>query len=432
MAAPSIASESTLLEDLSSDSSSRMISDVLLALAKDNRYLESCQRLLRQILSPSSSDPSFVVVVNDATASLIARLLYTCLVLSRKSKSIGDESLRLEYRREDTWKLVGGSVVAAVGLYIMRRLTARGDDDNENEANNIISDDEVSGRRRTNIHDNLRGDQRRAIFEDQRRQMLSRGSRRIVDVVENNERQKPAEVDRLVALPPSLSRQVALRRQARRLVKQLAVALSPAFSVTDGPHSIVFDETSRTSSTTHAAALGSWLARMHLAWYLLDGQYPTLMHRLLRFQYQQPTNKLRRPTTNNTVRIVGLLLLTQAVGTLVPALGKRVIQWWLLDRKPSRSNTPCAATIAFVSSPKDAVAARRIPANKSSTQYLSTTTSTCVICRQPRTHPACSVKCGHLMCWTCLQQWVQKWKSCPICRVSCQPQDILALQGYGG
>lgn len=44
-----------------------------------------------------------------------------------------------------------------------------------------------------------------------------------------------------------------------------------------------------------------------------------------------------------------------------------------------------------------------------------------------------SVKCGHVYCWYCIAKWMsdraekEESGSCPVCRVPCDPPDLLPL-----
>lgn len=40
-----------------------------------------------------------------------------------------------------------------------------------------------------------------------------------------------------------------------------------------------------------------------------------------------------------------------------------------------------------------------------------------------------SIKCGHVYCWHCITKWMasESTGSCPVCRVPCDPPDLLPL-----
>lgn len=38
-----------------------------------------------------------------------------------------------------------------------------------------------------------------------------------------------------------------------------------------------------------------------------------------------------------------------------------------------------------------------------------------------------SIKCGHVYCWHCISRWMSTEQNCPVCRVSCDPPDLIPL-----
>jgi hypothetical protein len=55
----------------------------------------------------------------------------------------------------------------------------------------------------------------------------------------------------------------------------------------------------------------------------------------------------------------------------------------------------------------------------------------CYICQQPPLYPSCSIRCGHVFCWYCIQQWITEHDTkCPICRATCASQDVMYLFNY--
>ena len=52
----------------------------------------------------------------------------------------------------------------------------------------------------------------------------------------------------------------------------------------------------------------------------------------------------------------------------------------------------------------------------------------CTLCLEPFRDPSVTT-CGHVFCWTCVQDWVKEKAECPLCRQSVLPQKILPLRG---
>lgn len=56
--------------------------------------------------------------------------------------------------------------------------------------------------------------------------------------------------------------------------------------------------------------------------------------------------------------------------------------------------------------------------------------SKCPVCLDPMITPFTSTNCGHVYCWQCIVKWMQGDRSCPVCRVACEPPDLLPLANF--
>lgn len=52
----------------------------------------------------------------------------------------------------------------------------------------------------------------------------------------------------------------------------------------------------------------------------------------------------------------------------------------------------------------------------------------CTLCLEPYKDPSVTT-CGHVFCWTCVQDWVREKAECPLCRTSIQGNKVLPLRG---
>jgi peroxin-10 len=53
--------------------------------------------------------------------------------------------------------------------------------------------------------------------------------------------------------------------------------------------------------------------------------------------------------------------------------------------------------------------------------------SKCTLCLEPFRDPSVTT-CGHVFCWTCIQDWVREKAECPLCRQTILPQKVLPLR----
>lgn len=52
----------------------------------------------------------------------------------------------------------------------------------------------------------------------------------------------------------------------------------------------------------------------------------------------------------------------------------------------------------------------------------------CTLCLEPFKDPSVTT-CGHVFCWSCVQDWVREKAECPLCRTAIQGNKILPLRG---
>jgi hypothetical protein len=386
-----------------------IIPETLLALAKDARYVERCKLLLlRMMESIVAAEPSRR---SEHVAGFLSSALYALIVLSRKRRTIGMECTGVKY--DDSvakWKLMTGALIAAIFTYGVRRVAASDEGDSRQQ-------------------EALTGQQRRHVYERQRQQMLERAAAAAAAAASTASATVPSSFNgRLLSTAQQQQQQEQQNNLSKRILQwmtQAAKQLAPALSDAPiGPHNTTTSQQQNRTLTSVA----TWLFRLHLAFYCLNGVYPTFLHRLvyrssLQKECTERETLVHRPAAS--VRIVGLLILGQAAGTLCTVINKKLVRWWFdwtlesgNDRRshPSSSRrTPC---VHFEGLPADETAA------------TAATAQTCGICRLPRKFPACSVRCGHVLCWHCLQQWVAVNEACPLCRKACKVSDILPLHHY--
>ncbi|KAJ2804060.1 hypothetical protein H4R20_002653 [Coemansia guatemalensis] len=54
----------------------------------------------------------------------------------------------------------------------------------------------------------------------------------------------------------------------------------------------------------------------------------------------------------------------------------------------------------------------------------------CNICFDTATEPVLTI-CGHLFCWSCLVQWLERSATCPVCKAGCDKEKVIPVYGRG-
>jgi hypothetical protein len=435
---------------------SSLVLEGLLALGKDQRYHRQTQQLVRDVISDSTavegsyadeegssrSDLTSSSSSESSVASLVASLWMAAVVWRRGkgTRTPGMEACGLEFahNNKNQWRATISLVASALSQWYLLQRHKPSDMDRGSSS----SRSSHSTRRRSRRNESLRGAERRQVFEQQRQAMLERSSssssssrhlRGSSPVCRRAGDAKP-----LSPHSSQLSRS-NLWSVVLGMVRQV-VALAAEGAVEWGPHS---SSTAAQTQAQHqrldALTVGSWIARLHLAFYCLGGRYASCFHRLFRLAFARgrggSDRLVHRPT--NSASAAGLLIVAQALGASVPVVARSAFRY--LDSKgyltlAGRSHLPYSTSSSCIE-----FVAKSSPAYPSSSTAAASSSSSssriCMICRQPRKHPGCP-PCGHVFCWPCLQRWLVyqsetgKGQSCPYCRTPCRPQDVVALHRY--
>ncbi|KAJ2778128.1 hypothetical protein H4R18_004795 [Coemansia javaensis] len=54
----------------------------------------------------------------------------------------------------------------------------------------------------------------------------------------------------------------------------------------------------------------------------------------------------------------------------------------------------------------------------------------CNICFDASIDPVLTL-CGHLFCWSCLVQWLERSATCPVCKAGCDKEKVIPVYGRG-
>jgi peroxin-10 len=353
-----------------------LVPETLLALIKDERYIQQCQTLLKASLEKLG--------LADNISSLgLAWLLYSLLVVRRAGKTLGMEftGLRTSATKSNRNRLWWTMALTACSSMAIHYYMFRVDPQQQQQ------------------QENLRGSARRRFHEQQRRVMMARASS-----CNNN-------------LDGMLTKTAAKRHQPRRdLLKKLREFLletiheiSTASSQAGGPHALP-----GTSMT-----FAKWLLKLHLAHFCWTGRFPSWLYRLDGVPNLEGDRANHRPNLlankPESHKLIAMLITLRAMGEAVKWCGCHVAEW--IVRRQRRQQKEEIG--------KDST-------SLTTTRPLSTTTTStvCAICRLPRIHSAVPSTCGHVFCWSCLQQAVASKQECPLCRAKCRRQDVLMLYQY--
>ncbi|XP_063223057.1 peroxisome biogenesis factor 10-like [Bacillus rossius redtenbacheri] len=55
--------------------------------------------------------------------------------------------------------------------------------------------------------------------------------------------------------------------------------------------------------------------------------------------------------------------------------------------------------------------------------------SSCPLCLEEVRETSCT-PCGHMFCWSCIMEWLQDKRECPLCREALGPSRVVLLRNY--
>lgn len=151
------------------------------------------------------------------------------------------------------------------------------------------------------------------------------------------------------------------------------------------------------------------LLRAHLGLFYLFGAYRRVADRAVSVRFLSTSE---RPYRGPSYRPLGVLLLLQLAAHAIAVRGRR-----------RRAAGDDAVDLA---SRTEAVAAM---GPKGGRAGASVRAPLCYICMCPADCTTCT-PCGHLFCWECIASWCAIKASCPLCRATALPQQLLPLNHY--
>jgi hypothetical protein len=396
-------------DDDGDDTTAPIIPQVCLAVAKDSRYLAHAEDLLGQLLSGWDLSLSVSMQKLLETILLYSPLLFVSRRRGRQettqrqtltTRTPGMAACGVEFAAADPTHAGRKLAVTSIGLsalYVMAEsLMAR-------ESEGSSTGDQQS-------LESLKGKSRRAVFDRQRAQMMRQGDtmHRGSSGVASPQPQHGTSTN----LSVLRERLRSLQRSTLRLFVSSGRTLAATGPGFGGPHGRAGDEV--WDDTLPSTVL--WLVRLHSALYLIDGQYPTLLHRFMNLQLRNNRAAQTSRAGANVLQsegALGLLLASFSLGVLFKIAAK-----FLFERVGSST-----AALSLIGN-STIVAAPPV-------DHTGETARSCMICGTERKHPSCSIHCGHVFCWHCLHGWIQtRAQACPLCKTRCTAHDVVLLRNY--
>jgi peroxin-10 len=433
------------------DQTTTVIPDTLLAAAKDRRYVNTLTNLLSEVVSPYYyvTQSSLGSTVEEAASclrpeiSLLARLLHSYIVM-KEGKSLGLDHLGLGYSQY-ALRIRVFALLYTIPPYIIERAGRNGWNDLRNIRSSLSLIRKTS-RGNTVEREQLRGGDRRRVYEEMRQRMLQRALDRASNDTRNVQRnndQHGSNIDNPLSSTAESQcnenvrtwKQVAIKMRVllQKILGQMAIASQIRSPI---PHELSNSNTNETDGTVpnyslrveRLAVIFKWLIRLNLALFYANGKYPSILHRLSGLQIEKKNTSINIIAERPAYNVIGLMILGQGCAKLVQAVVEVSVDAWYAGKRRIDDAQPQSISEKIEA---------RVPSNDSSQKIdllpirSPPSTINCGICMNERKHPSAPIGCGHVFCWHCIQHWIATVRhECPFCRSPTRPQDVIVLYNY--
>lgn len=174
---------------------------------------------------------------------------------------------------------------------------------------------------------------------------------------------------------------------------------------------------------TSVAAVAHPALQLHLAVFYVSGAFRCVSDR---FTNLRAVSLSERPYRGFSYRPLGLLLIAQVLGQTCC----RYMHCRWQREQPAQETALTRVTLSVLG--EGASQCGRVLEGRSLGERCSSGLSrlpVCRICMCPSDCPT-ATPCGHLYCWDCIGSWCATKASCPLCRASVLPQQLLPLNHY--
>lgn len=192
------------------------------------------------------------------------------------------------------------------------------------------------------------------------------------------------------------------------------------------------EESSQTSRYSVKSVLNA-LVNLHLILFYFKGAYHDISKRLFGLRYalghKVDNNEANfRKSSSNNYKFLGYILLLQGAGKWAPVVMRQIsslVKGKELNEKDSKEISASSDVITSV--PLESQIVHVDLSDESQLPYIPQSSRTCILCLNVMMDPGCA-PCGHIFCWTCILDWSKERPECPLCRQTCQTQQILLLR----
>jgi len=424
---------------------------LLLGLEKDERYRQSLSSLISNVVTPYlNTSPTNTTSTGAARRpdqidglkpeiNLLVRIIHA-VVLSKEGTSLGLEYVGLRYHQKKSFRLRIFVVVYVLFPYISDRASRTGWKD----LMNVKISFPMLMKKCCPAHverEQLRGEDRRRLFEESRQRMLNRA--RIAEESSIDDNAIQAQGDSAVIALETAQRRGGFRTQrllasfrknmcalVLKALEQIDVAKESRFPTPHGPSNYSSnindsDSSGNPRSLGRLGGLFKWLIRLNLALFYVNGKYPSILHRLTGLRISNGhQHDLKVKAGNVQYNAIGLMVIGQSLAKLVQAIAEISLNHFYARKKRVLKTQSALSTTNHL----DAA----VPSIEQSHNAITAFSDVnCGICMHARKHSAAQVSCGHVFCWHCLHNWVATVRAeCPLCRAPSRQQEIIALQNY--